>query len=495
MIRNERQYRITSRQRRLLTDALDKLLEHRERELSTANHPINEQDVLRFELEQASIEGQLRDLDVQVTEYEQLRAGQLQRIHITSLSELPKALVQARIAAGLSQRDLAEQLVLKEQQIQRYEADDYASASLARLEEVRRALGVELDAGVVLPATNSPLQRLKRRLQELGLDRRVVEHRITRDIGDVPSPANVLAVAERAGRLLGLSVQQLLGPDEIRVSALATTARFKAPANVARDHLDAYTRYAEGLAEIVLKATAHMPAPRVSSDPRSACDEINARLEGSSSPGTGVEHGPVSSEALFEATLLYLFDNGVPVLALRDPGAFHGACFTAEGRSVIVLKQTTDSVGRWLNDLLHETGHLCDPQRHELRTWFELGDVGTWSDDPQEQRANHFAADVLFEGRALPVLEACLQQAKGSIERLKGVVPQVAREAQVPVDVLANYLAFQLSRQGINWWPTAAGFQQLGAPWRAATDVLLRHLDFTALDAVERAALVDALAA
>lgn len=40
---------------------------------------------------------------------------------------------QGRIAAGLSQKELSERLGLKERQIQRYEATDYASANLTRV--------------------------------------------------------------------------------------------------------------------------------------------------------------------------------------------------------------------------------------------------------------------------------------------------------------------------------------------------------------------------
>jgi transcriptional regulator with XRE-family HTH domain len=489
MIRNERQYRITTHQRKLLADALQELLDQ-----GGTAHGLDEQAQLRFELQKASVEGRLSELDVQLKEYEQLRTGQLRRIRVTTLSELPIALVQARIAGGLSQRELAQRLGLKEQQIQRYEAEDYASASLSRLEDVRRALGVELEAGVEMPTGDSPLQRLKQRLVRLGLDRSVVEHRITGDIGDTVSPAKVLAVAERAARLLGLTVKQLLAPEDIQLPALATTARFKAPAHAAQGKLDAYTRYAEGLADIVLKATAHMPMPRVPASAQEARMAIDAWLADHYATTSGTAHDEVSSKALYEATLQYLFAHGVPVIALRDPGAFHGACFTADSRSVIVIKQTTDSVGRWLADILHESGHLSEATRGDLRTWVELGDIGTWSDDPEEQRANDFAADILFEGRAGPVLEISFQEAKGSIERLKAVVPHVAREAEVPVDVLANYLAYQLSRRGINWWPTAAGFQEAETPWRTATDILVQHLDFSALDSVEREVLLDALA-
>jgi len=52
--------------------------------------------------------------------------------------------VRARIARGLSQTDLATQLNIKPQQVQRYEATNYMSASLARLIEVAAALDVKI---------------------------------------------------------------------------------------------------------------------------------------------------------------------------------------------------------------------------------------------------------------------------------------------------------------------------------------------------------------
>ena len=48
----------------------------------------------------------------------------------------------ARIARGWTQRQLAEALGMAEQQIQRYEANDYRSTSLARLCDIANALGV-----------------------------------------------------------------------------------------------------------------------------------------------------------------------------------------------------------------------------------------------------------------------------------------------------------------------------------------------------------------
>lgn len=491
MIRNERQYRTTLRQRQMLAEALDELAGH------SMSIPVTEvrqgpadRNAQIAELQRASLAGQLADLDAQVSEYEELRAGHLAAARVASLNDLPDALVRARIAAGLSQRELAVRLGMKEQQIQRYEAESYAGASLSRLREVMDALGVDFDGDVQLPASDTPLSSLRGRLRAMGFDRRTVDQRLLRDIAGTASQAKVLAAAERIARLLSVPVQELLSPTA-PVPAFATTARFQVPRSAAPARLDAYTRYAESLADIVLRATAHLPAqlPGDAQSVRTAIDEIAA----TTAPQQESPH--LDPELLLVAALRYTASIGVPVLALRDPGAFHGACFSRDGRSVIVLKHTSDSPARWLALLLHELRHLSDPGRGDRRTWIEPGDLDTWNDSPEEQDAHAFAASVLFYGRADAVLTQAVTAAGGSVERLKSVVPAVAANADVPADVLANYLAFQLTRRGINWWATASTFQRHATPWRAVTDQLLTQLDFNTLDPIDRVALMDALAA
>ena len=87
-----------------------------------------------------AVKSQLADLAGELREYEELKAGGFQLEELDVVEGLAVLLVKARIARGLSQRELAERLGLKEQQIQRYEATDYASASLARIKEVVGAL-------------------------------------------------------------------------------------------------------------------------------------------------------------------------------------------------------------------------------------------------------------------------------------------------------------------------------------------------------------------
>jgi ribosome-binding protein aMBF1 (putative translation factor) len=96
-------------------------------------------------------DSQIEELRDQLGEYDVLRGGQVRELELRSLTELPDALIRARIAAGLSQKELAGRLGVKEQQIQRYEATRYAGATLERVQAVADALGVQLHERVVLP--------------------------------------------------------------------------------------------------------------------------------------------------------------------------------------------------------------------------------------------------------------------------------------------------------------------------------------------------------
>src|SRR6266849_1862556 len=77
-------------------------------------------------------------------EYDELKSGRRKVLTYGSFDELPKALVQARIARGWTQKDLADRLGLDEQKIQDYEATDYQRASLARIRKIVHALKIEI---------------------------------------------------------------------------------------------------------------------------------------------------------------------------------------------------------------------------------------------------------------------------------------------------------------------------------------------------------------
>lgn len=96
------------------------------------------------QLEIDAVRAQAADLHAELDEYDQLRSGAVSTFEATSLGELATLLVKARIARGWSQRQLADVLGVAEQQVQRYEATGYRSASLARICDVAAALDVSI---------------------------------------------------------------------------------------------------------------------------------------------------------------------------------------------------------------------------------------------------------------------------------------------------------------------------------------------------------------
>jgi len=86
----------------------------------------------------------IETLREQIDHYEKLRDGHITSREITSLHELPTALIEARIAAKLTQRQLATRIGVAEQQIQRWEANDYSGVNLDRLQGIADALSVQM---------------------------------------------------------------------------------------------------------------------------------------------------------------------------------------------------------------------------------------------------------------------------------------------------------------------------------------------------------------
>jgi len=142
MIKNERQYQVTRAELEKFERTLAELEAER---VADSRVPV----ALRA-AEREGLRSQIASLRREVAEYEALRSGQVRSFALESFDALPAALIRARIARGLSQRQLAERLGIKEQQVQRYEATDYASANLTRVREVIEALRLVVREEVVL---------------------------------------------------------------------------------------------------------------------------------------------------------------------------------------------------------------------------------------------------------------------------------------------------------------------------------------------------------
>ena len=82
----------------------------------------------------------IEELREELQDYNRTKAGHVEMEVLLTVDKIAGVLISARIAKGLTQRQLASMVGLKEQQIQRYEARDYTNVDLSRVQEIARAL-------------------------------------------------------------------------------------------------------------------------------------------------------------------------------------------------------------------------------------------------------------------------------------------------------------------------------------------------------------------
>jgi len=132
MIKNEKQYQTTQKRLQEFNLALEEVLAK------------NDIDSILKEIEANGIRSQIDKFEKDLKEYESLKSGEIYFIPVNSLEEINEALIKARIIKRWSQADLASRVNLQEQQIQRYEATNYDSASIHRLKEISDALELDI---------------------------------------------------------------------------------------------------------------------------------------------------------------------------------------------------------------------------------------------------------------------------------------------------------------------------------------------------------------
>lgn len=70
----------------------------------------------------------------------------------------------------------------------------------------------------------------------------------------------------------------------------------------------------------------------------------------------------------------------------------------------------------------------------------------------------------------------------------------MAEKEGVEADALANYMAYRLSIQQLDWWGAANNLQKTDPlPWVTARDILLEHVDLSYLNKFDRDLLMRAI--
>jgi DNA-binding XRE family transcriptional regulator len=152
MIKNEKEYKFTQE----LVGEFDKSIAALERD-----EVRKKIDPDGLELKRGSLQCHLDKLKAEVAEYERLTSHDRHTpivLKLDDINDLPQILIKARMAAKLSQQELARLAGLTEEQIKHYEDNDYEDASLLDVKFVIDALDIKIQKGEFL----IPLDTLRR---------------------------------------------------------------------------------------------------------------------------------------------------------------------------------------------------------------------------------------------------------------------------------------------------------------------------------------------
>ena len=138
MIKNEREYKITQSHVTKFKQALNYLADARKH---------GKFDIATIDVQRATTESMIKTLQSELREYEEIKAGRYRakiKKYLELVELLPVSLIQARITLNWTQKDLAIRVGTSEQQIQRYESEDYQTASLATVKKINGIIREQL---------------------------------------------------------------------------------------------------------------------------------------------------------------------------------------------------------------------------------------------------------------------------------------------------------------------------------------------------------------
>ena len=132
MIKNEKQYKISKKYLGSIHADIKKIEENTTRDLKLK------------EIILAPLYHNKNEVERELMTYEDLKKNKRYVLKERMIGDLPLLLIEYKIMMGFTQKAFAEKLGLKEQQLQRYEAEDFKSVSFKNLLKFIHMVGLEV---------------------------------------------------------------------------------------------------------------------------------------------------------------------------------------------------------------------------------------------------------------------------------------------------------------------------------------------------------------
>jgi HTH-type transcriptional regulator/antitoxin HigA len=347
-------------------------------------------------LPQEVIEGVRRSLKMERREratllqaYQNARSGDFSLLKEQAGNDPGAFLVVARIIRGLSQKDLARKLGLREQAVQRWEAEKYRSISLSNFQKVAQSLGVHWQMQDIAPSdgkwppvydvTKADVKKVIRHARENGW----LE---TSDSSDENATATLI-------RYVGDHVNRYGTPSLLRTGL-----------NVV-DHTHDWSLLS-WKAQITRRAETIVANAKPKYRPIDVAWLIDlVRL-------SQFDDGP-------KRAVSFLLEHGIVLVAEPQVSGMSvdGAAFLVDDVPVIGMTVLRDTIDNFWFTLLHEVAHVILHYRTGLSSGF-FDDVTSSDMDEFEVEADRFASNLLVPVEIWNRSPARIAKASGPIEKL-----------------------------------------------------------------------------
>jgi HTH-type transcriptional regulator/antitoxin HigA len=342
------------------------------------------------------------ELSRSLEEYEQAKRGNFAHLVDAWRTEPGVMLIVARIVRGMSQADLAEKLGLREQQIQRYEADRYRSISLSNYRRIASLLGLEIAATVKTHDANwSGTGGSNKRTYSDAEVLKVASHAKTQKWFDVPADPTEQYTALM--NYVGDSNGQLAVPALLRTGLSAK--------DLSQDlSLIAWR------ARIVRRVRTECLNALTNFDPLDIA-WLNQLVRFSQD-----HNGPLKAQD-------FLIKKGVALtVEAQIPGLrLDGAALIVDGSPVVGMTLRYDRIDNFWFTLLHELAHIFLHHRAGLSAGF-FDDLDMEQGDELEAEANEFASSALIPLERWKISPARISKSLGPIDdfaRQLGIHPAI----------------------------------------------------------------------
>ena len=303
-----------------------------------------------------------RSLTISTKAYADAKNGHCESLFSVAGVDLGAKLIAARVCRGLSQKDLARKLGLKEQAVQRWEADRYRSITIGNFQMVCSALEMTV---AIAPLANE---------------------RVKWTPNFETSPAEASRVLRHAKKRKWIDAED---DDRILIRRIGDHVRTHGTPSLLRTGLNAKAKIQDWYL-IAWKAQVTWLAERRISQLTCSYDPLDINWVSDCASLSQFSDGPVRVQRLLES-------KGI-ILIIEPPISgmgVDGAAFVVDGTPVIGMTLLKDTVDNFWFTLLHELAHIVLHYRVGLTAGF-FDDTEMRNTDEFELQADRFASNLLI---------------------------------------------------------------------------------------------------